>query len=210
MQPRRVGRFSHRTPLLFCAPSAEDELVSLKLFEKYADQKISFTDCVSFTLTRKVGLNRVFTFDKHFRWAGVRGRLRVKRVAIVGGGVSGLTTAYLLKKKRPELELTLYEKDAAAGGQGQEQANTAGIRWTGVPDGFLTNVPETVELAKSLGLESELQPASDVAKYRFLYKNGGLAAPASLSTGLFEERTVVAPGQSEGGARAPSGKSGHA
>ena len=30
-------------------PSAQDELASLELFEKYADQKISFTDCVSFT-----------------------------------------------------------------------------------------------------------------------------------------------------------------
>ncbi len=56
--------------LTILRPSIADELVSLKLFEKYADQKISFTDCVSFTLMRKVGLSRVFTFDKHFRWAG--------------------------------------------------------------------------------------------------------------------------------------------
>ena len=53
-------------------PSAEDELASLELFEKYADQKISFTNCVSFTLMRKVGLSRVFTFDKHFCWAGFK------------------------------------------------------------------------------------------------------------------------------------------
>ena len=51
-------------------PSAQDELASLELFEKYADQKISFTDCVSFALTRKAGLNQVFTFDQHFRYAG--------------------------------------------------------------------------------------------------------------------------------------------
>ena len=51
-------------------PSAQDELASIEFFEKYADQEVSFTDCVSFTLMRKVGLNRIFTFDKHFRWAG--------------------------------------------------------------------------------------------------------------------------------------------
>ena len=51
-------------------PSVTDELASLELFKKYADQEVSFTDCVSFTLMRKVGINRVFTFDKHFRWAG--------------------------------------------------------------------------------------------------------------------------------------------
>ena len=50
--------------------SAEDELAGLKLFEKYADQKTSFTDCVSFLLMRKVGLKEVFTFDQHFRYAG--------------------------------------------------------------------------------------------------------------------------------------------
>ena len=50
--------------------SAEDELASLELFEKYADQKISFTDCVSFVLMRKLGLREVFTFDQHFRYAG--------------------------------------------------------------------------------------------------------------------------------------------
>ena len=53
-------------------PSAQDELSSLELFEKYVDQKISFTDCVSFTLMRKAGLNQVFTFDQHFRYAGFK------------------------------------------------------------------------------------------------------------------------------------------
>ena len=50
--------------------SAKDELASLELFEKYADQKISFTDCVSFVLMRKLELREVFTFDQHFRYAG--------------------------------------------------------------------------------------------------------------------------------------------
>lgn len=56
--------------LTILRPSVADELASLKLFEKYADQKVSFTDCISFTLMRKIGLKRVFTFDKHFLWAG--------------------------------------------------------------------------------------------------------------------------------------------
>ena len=56
--------------LTILRPAAQDELSSLTLFEKYADQKISFTDCVSFTLMRRAGLNQVFTFDQHFRYAG--------------------------------------------------------------------------------------------------------------------------------------------
>ena len=113
------------------------------------------------------------------------------RVAIVGGGVSGLTTAYLLKQKRPELELTLYEKDAAAGGK-VRSSHQGGYTVDWGPNGFLTNVPETVELAKSLGLESELQPASNAAKYRFLYKNGGLR-PLPLSPPAFLKSELLSP-----------------
>ena len=125
----------------------------------------------------------------------------MKRVAIVGGGVSGLTTAYLLQQKRPELELKVFEKDAAAGGKVRSShSNGYTVDWG--PNGFLTNVPETVELAKSLGLESELQPASDVAKYRFLYKNGGLR-PLPLSPPAFLKSELLSPpGQGSSGARA--------
>ena len=113
----------------------------------------------------------------------------MKRVAIIGGGVSGLTTAYLLKQKRPELELTVYEKDAAAGGKVRSSyPNGYTVDWG--PNGFLSNVPETVELAKSLSLE--LQPASDVAKYRFLYKNGGLR-PLPLSPPAFLKSELLSP-----------------
>ena len=115
----------------------------------------------------------------------------MKRVAIVGGGVSGLTTAYLLKQKRPELELKVFEKDDAAGGK-VRSSHQDGYTVDWGPNGFLTSVPETVELAKSLGLESELQPASDVAKYRFLYKNGGLR-PLPLSPPAFLKSELLSP-----------------
>ncbi len=51
-------------------PQEEDEIAALEFFEKYADQKVSFTDCVSFVLMRKNRLRRVFTFDHHFALAG--------------------------------------------------------------------------------------------------------------------------------------------
>ena len=64
------GALYDSNTLTILRPSVQDELTSLTLFEKYADQKISFTDCVSFALMRKVGLKQAFTFDKHFRYAG--------------------------------------------------------------------------------------------------------------------------------------------
>lgn len=56
--------------LTILRPDAEDELVALDLFAKFADQKVSFTDCTSFALMRRHRLNRVFTFDRHFLDAG--------------------------------------------------------------------------------------------------------------------------------------------
>jgi len=51
-------------------PQHEDEIAALEYFEKFADQRIGFTDCVSFVLMRKNKIRRVFTFDHHFAFAG--------------------------------------------------------------------------------------------------------------------------------------------
>ncbi len=48
----------------------EDELAALEYFEKFADQRVSFTDCISFVLMSKNKVRRVFTFDHHFAFAG--------------------------------------------------------------------------------------------------------------------------------------------
>lgn len=51
-------------------PELADELAALPLFEKFADQEVSFTDCISFILMRKHRIQRAFSFDRHFRLAG--------------------------------------------------------------------------------------------------------------------------------------------
>lgn len=51
-------------------PSHDDEVASIVLFEKYADQGVSFTDCASFVLMKKHRLKKAFAFDRHFRLAG--------------------------------------------------------------------------------------------------------------------------------------------
>jgi uncharacterized protein len=37
---------------------------------KYADQGVSFTDCVSFAIMRRHKIRTAFTFDRHFKLAG--------------------------------------------------------------------------------------------------------------------------------------------
>ncbi len=56
--------------LIILRPSYEEEWQALILFEKYSDQKVSFTDCISFVLMKKEKIKRVFTFDNHFQIAG--------------------------------------------------------------------------------------------------------------------------------------------
>ena len=76
---RRAGYdFAHERALNLYAsqaltimrPDLNDEMIGLNYFKKYADQSVSFTDCISFALMDRIKTKRVFTFDKHFPWAG--------------------------------------------------------------------------------------------------------------------------------------------
>lgn len=59
------------SPALFILrPGQDEESKAVELFDKYADQEVSFTDCISFVLMRSHRLKRAFTFDQHFERAG--------------------------------------------------------------------------------------------------------------------------------------------
>jgi predicted nucleic acid-binding protein len=47
-----------------------DEIEALRWMRKYADQRVSFTDGISFALMRRHRIRTVFTFDRLFRLAG--------------------------------------------------------------------------------------------------------------------------------------------
>lgn len=51
-------------------PDAAQEREAVDWFAKYADQAVSFTDCVSFVLMREAKVARAFAFDRHFARAG--------------------------------------------------------------------------------------------------------------------------------------------
>ena len=50
----------------------DDEVQAIRWMRKYADQEVSFTDCISFAMMRRLRIRSVFTFDRHFRDAGFR------------------------------------------------------------------------------------------------------------------------------------------
>ena len=50
--------------------TAADWDAALLAMRKFADQSVSFTDCLSFVLMKREGIRDVFAFDRHFTAAG--------------------------------------------------------------------------------------------------------------------------------------------
>lgn len=98
-------------------------------------------------------------------------------IAVVGGGITGLTAAHQLKKEG--FKVVLFEAAAALGGQ---MSST-------LQDGFLLDAgPHTLlergrlpELIDELGLQKRVQVANPRAKKRFVVRN---AKPHALPTNL--------------------------
>lgn len=66
----RARNLLKSTSLSILRPGENEESAALELFQQYADQSVSFTDCISFVLMEKQGIKCVFSFDRHFAIAG--------------------------------------------------------------------------------------------------------------------------------------------
>ncbi|OGP38374.1 MAG: protoporphyrinogen oxidase, partial [Deltaproteobacteria bacterium GWC2_66_88] len=99
------------------------------------------------------------------------------RIAIVGAGLSGLSTAHYLVKSLSaagkEAEILLLEADAVPGGK-MRTIRQDGFHMEWGPNGFLTNKPHGMELVKDLGIEGRLARSSDLARKRFILSGGTL------------------------------------
>jgi len=62
--------YASREVLTILRPDHDVEIKALLLFRKYSDQKVSFTDCVSFALMRTHKIAQAFSFDSHFQLVG--------------------------------------------------------------------------------------------------------------------------------------------
>ncbi|MCL5677446.1 MAG: protoporphyrinogen oxidase [Firmicutes bacterium] len=78
-----------------------------------------------------------------------------ERIVVVGGGITGLSTAYYLQKKAQaagrEVELVLVERDHQLGGKVQTD-HAMGLIIEGGPDSFLARKAWLTDLCKDLGL----------------------------------------------------------
>ena len=133
-----------------------------------------------------------------------------RTVAVVGGGITGLTTAlrlaaaYQLSTAEPELRVALLEGGDRLGGKVQATP------FAGLPsvecgaDMFLARTPAAVELARDLGLADEL--VAPVSLPAFVWSRGRLhqlppglvlGAPARLAP-MARSRLLSWRGQARG------------
>ena len=92
---------------------------------------------------------------------------------MVGGGIAGLALAHALRRQAPEAEVTVFEAAARPGGNiRSERVDGYLCEWG--PNGFLDNVPETLELVSELGLTAAVHRSDDRARRRFVFRNGRL------------------------------------
>lgn len=106
------------------------------------------------------------------------------RVVVVGGGISGLATAYYLKRdaaaRGQNVRCTLYEAESRFGGRIVTHRND-GFVVEGAPDSFLTQKPWALELARDLGLEDRLIGISSTEPARILVRGQLRPIPSGMS-----------------------------
>jgi oxygen-dependent protoporphyrinogen oxidase len=117
----------------------------------------------------------------------------MKRIAIIGGGISGLSAAYALEEKRRagvEVEYVLYEASSRFGGVLVTDRVEGCILEAGA-DSFLTEKPWAIDLCKKLGLGDQLIGSNDAERKTYIVVRGKLVEmPDGL---MFMVPTKLAP-----------------
>ena len=100
----------------------------------------------------------------------------MKRIAIIGGGISGLSAAFYLEKARAagaDLEYTLFESGQRLGGS-MYSDRVEGCLVEAGPDSFLTEKPWALALCKELGIADQLIGSNDAQRKTYIVVKGRL------------------------------------
>lgn len=117
---------------------------------------------------------------------------RPMQVAVLGGGVAGLATAYNIESRTGErglaADVTIFEASSIVGGKLRTICEDGYIVEEG-PNGWLDNEPATARLLSSLALDPAVLPSEDATRHRFLLVRGKLrelplTPPAFIKTDI--------------------------
>jgi oxygen-dependent protoporphyrinogen oxidase len=118
----------------------------------------------------------------------------MKRVAIIGGGISGLAAAYELEQHRRNgaaIDWQLFEASDRLGGI-VETTRRDGYVLEGGPDGWVSEKSWARELVIELGLESELIYSNDATRKTYILIDGTLQAmPARMRMMVPEDLSAL-------------------
>ncbi len=99
------------------------------------------------------------------------------RIAILGGGISGLAAAFALEEYRragADLDYVVYESSARLGGVLRTEYINGCLVEAG-PDSFITEKPWATDLCRALGLGDQLIGSNDADRKTYILTNGRLA-----------------------------------
>jgi oxygen-dependent protoporphyrinogen oxidase len=116
------------------------------------------------------------------------------RIVIAGGGIAGLSLAWALRARAPEVDVVVLERTSRPGGNIRTE-HVEGYTCEWGPDGFLDNAPDTLRLIRSIGLEERLLPSSDAARRRFIISNGRLCEVPTSPLALLTSPLLSAAGK---------------
>ena len=98
------------------------------------------------------------------------------RIAIIGGGISGLSAAYYLEQERAKgapIEYTLFESSNRLGGvMFSDRIGDCVVE--GGPDSFLTEKPWAAQLCAELGIAGDLIGSNDAQRITYIVVKGRL------------------------------------
>jgi len=100
----------------------------------------------------------------------------MKRIAIIGGGISGLAAAYSLEEQRragAEVEYVLYEASSRLGGVLRTEVIDGCVVEAG-PDSFVTEKPWAADLCRQVGLGDQLIGSNDADRKTYILTHGRL------------------------------------
>jgi protoporphyrinogen/coproporphyrinogen III oxidase len=95
------------------------------------------------------------------------------RIAIIGGGITGLAAAHRLTELLPHAKLTIFEAAPRLGGL-LETVNREGFLIERSADNFLTKSPIAVDLCRRLGIADDLLPTDDARRRALVVRAGRL------------------------------------
>ena len=122
----------------------------------------------------------------------------MKKVAIIGAGISGLSTANAVERLAAaaglDVEVTVFEREERTGGK-IWSIKEEGYLCEWGPNGFLDSKPMTLDLCEHLGIRDRLERSNDNARKRFIYSGGILNRLPENGPMFLQSKLISWPGK---------------